>query len=160
MKQQDDQQEERQPRRVEERKQPGSTAEGAKRVDVAQPVGMLPPIEPGGLGKQPLEHLRAKPPVERNARHHQQAGTQHVEQRHDEQRADRRQRQNQEGGLAAARQHAVEHLQHIQRRNQEQQVDSQAEHPGMEEEGFESKCQVAHAACIQPYPCRTAHRPP
>jgi hypothetical protein len=125
--QKNDEHEHRQPRRVEYRKQPLPAEKAAQQVYVAQPIQMRRAAEPRRLREQPVQHPRPEPPVERHPGRHQQPPAQHLEERHHQQRDERRDREDEQRFLAAAGEHAIEHLQHVQRRREQEQVDRQAE---------------------------------
>jgi hypothetical protein len=68
--------------------------------------------------------------LDRKGRTGQQLGPNDLEQRHEHECANRRQRQHYQRFEMAARQYAVEHLQYEERRRQKQQIDDEAEQPG------------------------------
>ena len=145
MEKENDEQEERQPRRIEERDQPGAAEERAHGVHVAQPVQVARAAEPGRLREQPIEHARPERAIERRARHAQQPRANHVEERHDDERCHAADREIDERLLAAARQHPIEHLQHVDGRHEQKRIDREAEEPREHEERLKPGNQLAHA---------------
>ena len=126
----DQEQEERQPRRVEQRDHRRADQEAAQRADVAQRRQVLaaPPAR-ASLREQRVEHVRAELAVERDAAGGEQRARTTSSSAIMREREPRAERQHDQRFLAAAGQHAVEHLQHVQRGHQQQQVDRQAEQP-------------------------------
>ena len=67
MEQRDDEQKNRQPRRVEEREDPGTAEERAQGTNVAQRVGLLARAEPCRLAQEAIEDPRPEHAIERAA---------------------------------------------------------------------------------------------
>ena len=144
VKQGDDHQVDRQPRRVEQREDAGARQESAQRVHVAQAEAVVRCPRSAGIRQQPRQHLRPELAIQRHPGAGQQPRTQQVEHHHDQQADKRADREHHQRLIATAGDDPVEHLQHVQRRHQQQQVDEEAEQPRVEEKRPEAGDELAH----------------
>ena len=143
VKEEDQHQEQRQPGRIEERKDARAGEKAAQGVDIAQAVHIFRAGEPRRMRKHAIEHARPQLTVHRPAAGREQPRAQAFDQRHHQQRRHHHQGKHRQGLFAAAGNDPVEDLQHVRRRRQHQHIDGEAEQRRVDEERPETENQVA-----------------
>ena len=123
-----DGQEDRCPRRVEQRQQPLPGQERSERVQIAQRLGLPRAGITHRAFDQAGEHVGVQFMVQLAAQADQDAGAHMLQQRAGQDQAAGGHGQEDQRRDAARRQHPVVDLQHVQRPDQHQQIDEEAEH--------------------------------